>query len=173
MEKHVIISGFGGQGIVFSGKLLAEAAMRSSLCTTYFPSYGVAMRGGAAKCDVIIAEDEIGSPVIDEADIMVAMSIEAERKYKSLIKKGGILVYNSSLISDDPGGEGFTAVPVPATDIAKEIGNVIAATLICLGYAARQIGGISCESFHDSLEDKVSKMGRTMADLNKKAVSRG
>ncbi len=173
MEKRLIISGFGGQGVVFGGKLLAEAAMRGALSTTYFPSYGVAMRGGAAKCDIIISDEEIGSPVIDKADIVIAMSIEAKHKYESLIVPGGHLIYNASLVQEGPLADNVTGIPINANEMADSIGSSKVATLICLGYAGRKTGVLNIESFFEALESKKDKFGEKLLALNKKAVETG
>lgn len=171
MEHKVIISGFGGQGIVFAGRLLAEAAMLSLLNSTYFPSYGIEMRGGAAKCDIVISDEEIGSPVIDEADAVIAMSVEAKRKYEHLIKKDGMFVLNSSLITEPPERDDIEIVNITATESASEMGNRMVATLICLGYVAGRLG-IPQEALLGSLERKKQKLGSAMVELNKKALKK-
>jgi 2-oxoglutarate ferredoxin oxidoreductase subunit gamma len=173
MEKKVIISGFGGQGVVFAGKLLTESAMRDSLMSTYFPSYGVAMRGGAAKCDVVVSDEEIGSPVIDAADIIIAMSIEAKHKYEPLLRKDGVFFINTSLVREDPERTDIEPVRINATEMAADIGNKMVATLICLGAAAERMGCLSLEAFGASLEEKISKFGEKMLKLNKTALETG
>jgi 2-oxoglutarate ferredoxin oxidoreductase subunit gamma len=173
MEKKLIISGFGGQGIVFAGKLLAESAMRDSLQSTYFPSYGVAMRGGAAKSDVVVSDEEIGSPVIDAADVIISMSIEAKHKYEPLLKENGILILNTSLVKEDPQRTDIEAVSIDATEMASDMGNKMVATLICVGYAAQRIECISIKAFFESLEQKVSKFGEKMLKLNETALKTG
>mgnify|MGYP006286738547 CR=1 FL=1 len=173
MEKRFIISGFGGQGVVFAGKLLAESAMRGSLLSTYFPSYGVAMRGGAAKCDVIVSDAEIGSPVIDRADIVISMSIEAMRKYEPLVKSDGVFILNSSLVHAESSRADIETVPIPAAEMAAEIGNKMVATLICLGYAAAATDAVSLEAFYSSLELKKKKFGEELLKLNKQALKQG
>jgi len=172
-EKRIVISGFGGQGVVFAGKLLVEAAMRSGLYATYFPSYGIAMRGGAAKCDVTVSGEEIGSPVIDEADIVIAMSVEAKRRYEPLVKKEGVFILNSSLVKEDPERGDVAVVKIDATERAARIGNKMVATLICLGRAAAFVGGVSLESFYSSLEAKVEKFGEEILAYNKRALEEG
>lgn len=171
MEHKVIISGFGGQGIVFGGRLLAEAAILGLLNSTYFPSYGIAMRGGAAKCDIVISDKEIGSPVIDEADAVIAMSVEAKRKYEHLIKKDGMFVLNSSLITESPERDDIEVVNITATEDASEMGSKMVATLICIGYVAGRLG-ISQESLLESLERKKQKLGPEMVRLNQKALKK-
>ncbi|MFC1479025.1 2-oxoacid:acceptor oxidoreductase family protein [Planctomycetota bacterium] len=173
MEKQHIISGFGGQGVVFAGKLLAESAMRNTLLSTYFPSYGIAMRGGAAKCDVIVADEEIGSPVVDQADIIISMSIEAMRKYEPFLKKNGIFVINSSLVNEEPGRTDIQIIHIPATEMANEIGNKMVATLVCLGYVAGITGVVPLEAFYESLELKKKKFGEELLALNKNALKNG
>jgi 2-oxoglutarate ferredoxin oxidoreductase subunit gamma len=159
--------------VVFAGKLLAESAMRASLLSTYFPSYGIAMRGGAAKCDVIVADAEIGSPVIDRADIVISMSIEAMRKYEPLVKPEGVFVLNSSLVHAESSRADIVTVPIPATAMAAELGNKMVATLICLGYAAAETGAVGLDAFHASLELKEKKFGAELLNLNKQALKKG
>jgi 2-oxoglutarate ferredoxin oxidoreductase subunit gamma len=173
MEKKFIISGFGGQGVVFAGKLLAEAAMRDDKLSTYFPSYGVAMRGGAAKCDVIVADEEIGSPVIDAADVVIAMSIEAKRKFEPLLRPEGLFVVNSSLVSEESGRKDIETIAVEATAIAGEMGNTRVATLICLGLVAGRTACVDLNSFFASLEAKAAKFGPELLALNKQALQKG
>ena len=172
MNQQIVISGFGGQGIVFAGKLLAEAAMRANFFCTYFPSYGVAMRGGAAKCDVVISDYEIGSPVIDSADIVVAMSMEALHRYESLVRPHGTLVINTSLISESSFRSDITVAPIDATERATVMGNKMVATLLCLGYVGALVS-LPCDVFWDSLERQRLKFGTELLALNKKAIEQG
>ncbi len=140
METKLIISGFGGQGIVFAGKLLAETAMRAGRNTTYFPSYGIAMRGGAAKCDVIVSDGEIGSPVIAAADGLIVMSTAAMSAYAGQVRPGGVFLLNDSMVDGDHGRKDVETVRIDAAGLADGLGSPIVATLICLGWAARRMG---------------------------------
>jgi 2-oxoglutarate ferredoxin oxidoreductase subunit gamma len=136
METKLIISGYGGQGIVFAGKLLAETAMHAGRNTTYFPSYGIAMRGGAAKCDVIVSDAEIGSPVIDAADGIIAMSTAAMGAYAGLVRPGGVLLLNDAMVEGDHGRKDVETVRIDAAGLAAGLGSPVAANIVLLGFAA-------------------------------------
>jgi len=129
MREEIIIAGSGGQGIMFFGTLLCNIAVSQNKYTTFFPSYGAEIRGGTANCSVIISDDEIGSPVIVKPSILVAMNEQSFEKFSPKLRKGGLLIVNSSLVSSAP----KDAVLVPATDIAMEAGDVRAANMVLLG----------------------------------------
>src|SRR5512141_1419227 len=98
MQKEIMIAGFGGQGVLFAGQVLAYAAMDLGKETTWIPSYGPEMRGGTANCTVIIAEEEIGSPLVRNPGAVVAMNLPSLEKYEQVVKAGGVLVVNSTII---------------------------------------------------------------------------
>ena len=130
MQTEVILAGFGGQGILFGGMILAYAAMDSGKNTTWIPSYGPEMRGGTANVTVIISDDEIGSPIVRQPQVAIVFNLPSMEKYESLVKAGGVLVYNSSLIDSEPQRTDITYVPVPANDIAEELGNLKMANMV-------------------------------------------
>src|SRR5512135_2226505 len=103
MQTDIIIAGFGGQGVLFAGQLLAYAAMDEGRHVTWIPSYGPEMRGGTAHCTVVISDEEIGSPMVRHPGIVVALNLPSFQKYEPLIKAGGLLIYNSDLIEAEPG----------------------------------------------------------------------
>ncbi|MEJ2550378.1 MAG: 2-oxoacid:acceptor oxidoreductase family protein, partial [Anaerolineales bacterium] len=114
MREEVIISGFGGQGVLFAGKLLTYAGLETDLQVVYVPSYGPEMRGGTAHCTVILSGDEIGSPFIRNPSAAIVMNIPSLERYEPLVKTGGILVVNTSLIDREPGREDIAVIAVPA-----------------------------------------------------------
>ena len=123
MESSIIISGFGGQGALFAGQLLAYAGMDAGRFVSWIPSYGPEMRGGTAHCTVIIGDDEIGAPIVARPDAVVALNLPSYDKYEPLVKPGGLLVVNSSLIPSESGRNDIDVVYVPANAIAEEWGT--------------------------------------------------
>lgn len=123
METSIIIAGFGGQGVLFAGQLLALAGMESGQEVTWIPSYGPEMRGGTAHCTVIISDDPIGAPIAARPDIALALNQPSYDKYRPLVKAGGVLIVNSSLVAAAPGRSDITEVHVPANELAEQHGS--------------------------------------------------
>jgi 2-oxoglutarate ferredoxin oxidoreductase subunit gamma len=134
MEHAIVISGFGGQGLLFAGQVLAQAAMIDGLEVLWIPSYGPEMRGGSAACTVIVGDEPIGSPVVDRADIVIALTRPSFEKYAPLIGPGGLLVVDSSLVAADapPGTE---LASLPCTRLAREAGDDRLVSIVALGAA--------------------------------------
>src|SRR5512136_66088 len=124
MHEEIIFSGFGGQGALFAGQLLAYAASDIGLHVTWIPSYGPEMRGGTAHCTVVVSDEPIGSPLVRHPTSAIALNLPSFERYEPLIKPGGLLVYNKSLIAATPGRADIHYVAVPANVIAEELGNV-------------------------------------------------
>ena len=122
MQTEVIFAGFGGQGVLFSGQVLAFAAMDAGHDVTWMPSYGPEMRGGTANCTVVIADEEIGSPTIKHPKAAVVMNLPSLDKFEPLVTSGGVLIVNSSLVNRDPIRTDITWVMIPAQEIAETIG---------------------------------------------------
>ena len=123
MKEKIICAGFGGQGIMFLGKLVAYTMMHEDKHVTYIPSYGPEMRGGTANCNVIVSDDEIDSPMVDEADTVIVMNQPSYEKFKSAVKPGGLLIVNTSLINITDPPEGVKIIEIAATDLANEMGQ--------------------------------------------------
>lgn len=137
-NPRIKISGFGGQGILFLGQLLSQSAMRSGYYTTWLPSYGPEMRGGTANCHVIISNSRIGSPLVAETDVLIAMNLPSLDKFENDVRKNGLILVNSSLIGRHVQRNDVEVLYVPATEIADRAGNTKAANLVMLGaYAAK------------------------------------
>jgi 2-oxoglutarate ferredoxin oxidoreductase subunit gamma len=134
MTEKIILAGFGGQGMMLLGKLLAQAAMVDGKYVTFFPSYGTEVRGGTAVYHLIISTEEIFSPLIEEADTLIVMNQPSYQKYKDMLKHDGLLIMNSSMIKpdDSPVLEAKT-YKVPATEIASKLGNVLVSNIVILG----------------------------------------
>jgi len=132
MQSEIMFAGFGGQGILMIGKILAEAAMEQGLEVGWVPSYGPEMRGGTAYCTVVISDRPIGSPIIRNPMHLVAMNRPSLEKFAPRVKPGGVIFVNSSLIPVQSGREDIDELRVPATEIAKELGNERAANIVAL-----------------------------------------
>jgi 2-oxoglutarate ferredoxin oxidoreductase subunit gamma len=163
MNTDVVMAGFGGQGILMIGNLLSLAAMEEGRSVTYFPAYGVEMRGGTANCTVVISDEEIGSPVVGFPKSCVIMNGPSLEKYLPLIRKGGDLILNRSLI--DPAKvtrEGLKVLSIPANDIAREaVGSQQLASMVALG------------TLFDCLPKVVSKKYERFLPLNINALKEG
>lgn len=133
MEFRIIIAGTGGQGILFLGKVLAQAGMIEGKQVTWFPSYGAEMRGGTANCTVIVSDEMIGSPVVQTPDILIAMNRVSVERFQAQLKTRGLLLFDASLVNSVPFRENICRVGVPATQIAGSLGNTKAANMVMLG----------------------------------------
>lgn len=173
MQTEIIISGFGGQGVLFAGQLLSHTALDNDLHVTWFPSYGPEMRGGTAHCTVIISDDEIGSPVVRNPSAAVVMNLPSLDKYETLVREGGVLVVNTSLVDRDPTREDVEVILVPASNIAEELGDKRLANLVMLGALLEQLGVLSVEDVKESLKIHIPEHRRNMLEGNLKALERG
>ena len=133
MQTEVIISGFGGQGTLYAGQLLAYAAMDEGKYVTWIPSYGPEMRGGTANCTVVVSDDEIGSPTVLYPKAVLAMNLPSLDKYEPLMAHDGILIVNESMVNREPQRKDIRVVMVPANSLAQELGNERAANMVMLG----------------------------------------
>ena len=173
MQEEIIISGFGGQGALFAGMLLAYAGMDSGKNVTWIPSYGPEMRGGTAHVVVIIADEEIGSPVVRRPSAAIVLNNPSMEKYEPLVKEGGLLVYNSSLISGSPRRTDIRSIAVPANDIAAEMGSAKMANVVALGALAAATGVLPLEALAKALRDHLPESKRRLLEPNLQALQRG
>jgi 2-oxoglutarate ferredoxin oxidoreductase subunit gamma len=173
MHQEIIISGFGGQGALFAGQLLAYAAVEAGKHVTWIPSYGPEMRGGTAHCTVIVSDEPIGSPLVRHPTSAIALNLPSFEKYEALIKANGLLVYNKSLIVATPGRPDVRYVAVPANVIAEELGNVRQANVVLLGAYLGVTGLIPLESVETALDIHLSERQRSFLASNKEALRRG
>ena len=173
MQTEIIIAGFGGQGVLFAGMMLAYAGLDNGKKVTWLPSYGPEMRGGTANVTVIISDEEIGSPVVQRPRVAVVFNIPSMEKYEPLVKKGGVLVYNRSLIDSSPQRTDITYYPVPANDIAQELGNVKTANMVALGtmVAATQI--VPLTTVIQTLRNHLPASKQSLLKENEQALQRG
>ncbi len=174
LYEEVTIAGFGGQGIILAGKLLAQAAMKAGREVTFMPSYGAEVRGGASSCMITISDSPIPSPVVSNPKCVVAMSKAACAKFEKAVQKGGTLIINSSQIDTQPKvDESVDVVKVPIDEIAVGLGNVKVANMVALGAYLQKRGVFSPDEAAESLPDVLSERYHVIIPLNKKAMQKG
>lgn len=172
-HEETIFAGFGGQGVLFAGQLLAYAGLAEGLQVTWIPSYGPEMRGGTANCSVILSEEEIGAPIIQRPTAAVVMNIPSMDKYEPLVKPGGLLVVNSSLIPRQSERTDIRVLYVPASDIATELGNPRMANIVILGAFVKATGLVQLETVAGQLAEHLSERQRKWLAPNQTALQRG
>lgn len=174
MELGVIFAGFGGQGILLAGKVLARAGMDQGLEVTWLPSYGPEMRGGTANCTVVLADQPIGSPIVDAPRALVAMNLPSLDRFEPRVAAEGLIVYNSSLIPRDPKREDVQGIPVPVNDIARELGNARVINMVALGALVRASGVVPLEAVVAAMAREMRERGRDrLIEINRQALERG
>jgi len=155
VERSVIIAGFGGQGILFAGQILAEAAVEEGREAFWIPSYGPEMRGGTASCTVIVGDEPIGSPVVDRASAAIAMNPPSLARFESLVAPGGLLVVNSTLIEAACGRSDVDELRVPCTALARTAGDDRLVSVVALGALVARLPLVSAEAVRSAIEAAV------------------
>lgn len=173
MQEEVIISGFGGQGSLFAGQLLAYAAMDQGLHVTWIPSYGPEMRGGKARCTVVVSDEEIGAPLVRRPSSAIVLNIPSMEAFEPAVKPEGVLVVNSSMVPDRSEREDLKAVYVPASDLATEMGNIRMANVLCLGALVEAMGVVTLDAVAEALDNHLPERHRDLLELNKDALRKG
>ena len=172
MQNDVIMAGFGGQGILLIGKMLAYAGMREGKEVSWLPSYGPEMRGGTANCTVVISDRPVGSPVIQTPRAVVAMNLPSLDKFEPDVRPGGLLLVNTSLIERKPTRDDVTIIEVPANQIANELGNRRGANMVALGAYLGATDAVSVEGIVEVIRETfAAKPG--VVDININALHRG
>lgn len=169
-----IIAGFGGQGVMLIGNLLAFAGMEAGYHVTYIPVYGPEMRGGTANCTVVVSDEPIGSPIIKRPETLIIMNRPSMDKFQPMLKDGGVVVINSSLV--DPALADLPrvrSVPVAANEIADALGNVRMANMVALGAWLKATGAIPLEAVQASLPHVISKHYANLIPKNAEALAKG
>jgi len=168
------ISGFGGQGVLIIGNLLAYAAMREGRHVTFLPIYGVEMRGGTANCTVVVSSREIGSPVVEKPHAAIVMNLPSLTKYQPRVMPRGLMLYNSSLIDPkEANRQDIELLPIPVNDIAIENGNPRLANMVALGAFVEKTKLIQIQSLFDSLEKVLDERYHSLIPSNIKAIEKG
>ncbi|NLT95335.1 MAG: 2-oxoacid:ferredoxin oxidoreductase subunit gamma [Clostridia bacterium] len=173
MMDKIILAGFGGQGVMFIGKVLAVAGMVADLEVCWIPSYGPEMRGGTANCSVILSDREIYSPVIDKADYGIVLNQPSYDKFLPRIKSGGTLVVNTSLVNLDTVRDDVNIIGLRATDLAYELGNANVANMVCLGALLPYLQLTDYAKVEKALEQVVGSNKKELLELNIAAVKKG
>ncbi len=173
MMHEVIFAGFGGQGVMLMGQLLAYSSMIEDKNVSWLPSYGPEMRGGTANCMVKVSDSQVASPLITAPTALVAMNLPSLNKFADSVKEGGVIIYNSSLINEDYTREDVNVIPIPVNDLAGELGNVRVANIIALGCLLGTENICKKESVIDSLKNVLPERHHHLLPLNEKALDKG
>lgn len=172
-EKKIIIAGFGGQGIVLAGNLLARACIFENKHVTGMVAYGAEMRGGTANATIVISNFEIASPVVETPDIGIILNQPSLDRYEDEMAKNGLLILNSSLVRRMLNRKDLTAATVDATQLAKQLGNARVANIVALGAFVRKTGLLKLESIAQAIDELFAEKKAAMAQINKQALQAG
>ncbi len=174
LYQDVIIAGFGGQGVMLIGNLLAYAGMEQGLNVTYLPVYGPEMRGGTANCTVVISEDEIGSPIIQRPVGLIIMNRPSLDKFQPRLQDGGLQVINSSLVDPDlTEKERVQTYAIAANDVADSLGNTRMANMVAIGAFVQATGVMPVDTVVKSLDKVISPRYANMIPKNAEAIRAG
>ncbi len=173
MREKIIIAGFGGQGIIMAGKLIAYAGMVEGKFVSHIPSYGVEMRGGTANCSVIISDTEVASPLVSHPTTLVAMNQPSLDKFEETVVEGGNIFINKSLIERKIKRNDVNVFYVPANNIAEEAGSGRASNMAMIGAFIAVTGGAAKENVKKSLPEVISKRNIKYLEINYKAIDKG
>ena len=173
MLEEIILAGFGGQGIMAMGQLLTYAGMLEDKHVAWIPSYGPEMRGGTANCSVTISTEPISSPVISEPSTVIVLNSPSLGKFGPIVKHGGILIINSSLIDSGYFRSGMRIFEIPANDLALELGNNRVANIILLGAFLQLTGAVAIDSVIEALKKVLPEHRHNLIPLNRAALEKG
>ncbi|NMB21035.1 MAG: 2-oxoacid:ferredoxin oxidoreductase subunit gamma [Firmicutes bacterium] len=170
---EIIIAGFGGQGVLVLGQMITYSGMIEDKAVSWFPSYGPEQRGGTCNCSVVIAEDEIGSPLVTVPTTAIVMNAPSFDRFEPKVGKGGLLIYNSSLIDKKSERDDIRVIAVPANQIADELGNARVANMVLLGTLLEATNVVKTESVEKALKNVLSERHHDLIPLNMQALERG
>ena len=173
MGKEIICAGFGGQGVLLLGQLLAYAGLQEGKNVSWLPSYGPEMRGGTANCCVVVSEEEVGSPVVTEADVVIVMNRPSFEKYEASVAPGGKLFVNSSLIDLKTDRADIETYSVPVNAIADEIGNGRVANMVMLGAVLEKTHIVSPDTVLSCLRASFGERKAHLIPVNAEALQKG
>ena len=173
MTREYLFAGFGGQGLLFSGKVLAYKALIEDKNVSWLPSYGPEMRGGTANCSVIISDEPVAAPLIANPDVLVAMNLPSLDKYEPTVKPGGIIIVDSTLIERKVERTDVDVYYIPATAMAGEMGAPTLANMILTGKLLEITDDFTEETVQKALGKCISARHQDMLELNKKAMDTG
>ncbi len=173
MTTNIIITGFGGQGILFAGKILAYTALVLGKQLSWLPSYGPEMRGGTANCHVIVSDEPVGSPIIITPDVLISMNKPSLEKFEGTVRSGGTILYDKSLIDRDVARDDVTTVAVEATGIATDDGKAGMANMIMLGALLKATGLFTLDEIRLGVEKTVPASKKHLIEVNMEMIEKG
>ncbi|MDF2986946.1 MAG: 2-oxoacid:ferredoxin oxidoreductase, gamma subunit [Eubacterium sp.] len=172
-QLELIIAGFGGQGILSAGRLIAYAGMLEGKYVSWLPSYGPEMRGGTANCSVVISDEPVGSPILDTVNCLVVMNGPSLEKFERIVEPNGLIISDSSLVEAAPKRTDVDFAGVPATQFASDMGNLTYANIIILGKLLAKTGIVSKESFEAALKKVLPSKKHHLIPEEMKALDIG
>ncbi len=173
MTTQILIAGFGGQGVLFAGKVLAYKGLIDGKHLSWLPSYGPEMRGGTANCSVILSDDPVGSPIVSAPDVLIAMNLPSLDKYEDAVVPGGMIFVESTLIERKVRRTDVSVFYLPAARIARELGAPTLANMVMTGKLIRECEAISHDNVEAALKKVVSAKHADLLEINLKAINAG
>ena len=173
MTQQIILAGFGGQGVLLAGQIIAYAGMNEGKNVSWLPSYGPEMRGGTANCNVVISDKEVGSPVVVEADCVIVMNRPSLEKYEKDLKAGGLLLLDSDMIDVEPVRKDITVVKVPASSLAEKAGSTKAANMVMLGAYNERKKIVDNKTIIECLAKIMGEKKAHLIPMNEEALALG
>ena len=173
MEHKIVMAGFGGQGIMVMGRLLAYAAMEEGKNVSWIPSYGVEQRGGTANCSVVVADEIIAAPIVSEPTYAIIMNRPSLDKFEPKMAEGGILIVNTSIVDRDVQRKDLDVLTLACNDIALDLGDVRYANMVALGAFCKKTGIIELKTLKESLRKVLSARRQNLVEINQKALEKG
>ena len=171
--QNYLLSGFGGQGILFAGKFLAYKGLTAGQQVSWLPSYGPEMRGGTASCSVIVSDEPVGSPIVSNPDILVAMNLPSFDKFESTVKAGGMIFADSTLSERKSARDDVKVFYIPATQLASDNGFPTLANMIIVGKILKELGEFDEDALRAALSKVISAKRADMLETNLKAMKIG
>lgn len=173
MEKNVIIAGFGGQGVLLAGEILANAFMIDGKNVTWFPCYGAEMRGGTVNCEIVTSNSEVSSVNKKNADFIIALNQLSFNKFLPVLKKGGCIIANSSLVEENRPRKDVNYFFAPITNLANDLGEIKIANVITLGLFSKVSGLISMDTLQNAIDRVLPEHRKNLLEINMKALESG
>ena len=174
MRHDLFISGFGGQGVLLAGNLLAYAAINEGKNVSFFPSYGVEKRGGAAMCTIVIADGDVGSPVVGNPSTLIALNQLSLDKFGARVRSGGTCIINSSLIDSSAFlRSDIRVIELPLNDIAMELGDARMVNMVAIGAYVAASGAVTVSALSEALKDALPERNHRFIPANIKAIEAG
>lgn len=173
MQNEIVIAGFGGQGVLFAGQVLAYAAMDNGKEVTWIPSYGPEMRGGTANCTVIISDEEIGSPLVRNPRAVIAMNVPSLDKYEPLVVEDGTLIVNRSLVNRAIQRKDLQSVLIPANEMAESLGDKRMTNIVMIGALLAQLPVLPIKAIENALKNHLPERHKKLLPLNYQALRAG